>query len=236
MSRDSLLMHGRVIHLETLRMPDSVQTTVIPTKTYPFSFTTAGFSGTASYAFELPFTTPTAPPTVIPFEVSANCCSRWGQYPASPIGLNASCSISLAKCDNPHAFWDLYTCCNGAELQQFASDESQTKCAGTCQAIGQTWQELMSCLTKRAAIVVCKPDSEEIGAIPSSSPVVWHSTGTQSQSTSTWDLGDETAIHVPVEISTGAANSVNVVHVRVSKAGVALFAMLAVGSAAGMFL
>jgi hypothetical protein len=231
-----IVMHDRVIHLETLKLPDSIQTTIIPTTTYPFSFTTAGFSGTASYAFQLPFTTPTASPTVIPFEVADNCCSRWSQYPANPIGLNASCSISLSRCDNPHAFWDLYTCCNGAEPQQLSRYDNQDKCAGTCQAVGQTWQELMSCLTKRAAVVVCKPDSEEIGAIPSSSPVVWQSTNTQSQSTSTGGLGDQTATHVPAEISTGAASSVDVVDVRVSKAAVALFAVLAVGSAAGMFI
>jgi hypothetical protein len=191
-----------------------IHTTHLPTTTYPFSFTANGFTGTVDYPFDLPFTTPTASPSVIPFEISDNCCNRWGQFPRPPIGLNASCSISLSKCDNPHAFWDLYACCKGAEPQQFGN-----MCSGTCDAVDQTWQELMSCLQGRAAVVSCKPDSEEI-RIPSSS--------SSPMSTGTQGLGNSLATSVPVESSMGAGSSINVSHVRGSKTSVAImFAIFA---------
>jgi hypothetical protein len=86
----------------------------------------------------------------------------------------------------------------------------------------------MSCLRSRASVVDCKPDSEEI-RIPSSS--------TSPLSTGTQGLGDSPATSVPVEGSTGAASSMDVLHVGGSKKGVAImFAIVALGSAAGMLL
>jgi hypothetical protein len=86
----------------------------------------------------------------------------------------------------------------------------------------------MSCLQGRAAVIDCKPDSEEI-RIPSSS--------SSSISTGTQGLGDSSATSVPVQSSTGAASSMDVLHVGSPKKGVVImFTIVALGSAAGMLL
>lgn len=141
----------------------------------------------------------------------------------------------------PGRFWDLYACCNGAEPQAFGKGKEYL-CTATCEAVGQTWQELMSCLQKRAPVVVCKPDFEEIARneseteIPNNFSTALVTIGGVATSTGSVKPGDFAATGVSAESSTGAASTVDVVHVKGSKAGVAVFAILAFGSAAGMFL
>lgn len=129
--------------------PNRYAYTAVPTTTYSFTFTT--FSGTST----VPFSTPTSSPTVYPFAPADNC----PPIPENPLGLKASCVISNARNVSDHAFWDLYACCNGAYPQSFGGENM---CTATCVAEGQSWQELMSCLEKRAPLVVCKPDYLEI--------------------------------------------------------------------------
>lgn len=127
-------------------MPSST----IPTTIYPFPFTTGYSSGTSA----IPFTTPKTSATVLPFAPGDKCCARWSQFPQDHFN---------DRCTNHHAFWDLYACCNGAEPQAYL-------CSATCQAVGQTWQELICCSEKRAKVVVCKPDFEEIARNETETP------------------------------------------------------------------
>ncbi|KAF2798001.1 hypothetical protein K505DRAFT_322171 [Melanomma pulvis-pyrius CBS 109.77] len=210
-----------------------MSSSIAPTTTYPFTLTTGG--GTPWYSVNV--TTPTVLPTVVPFASERKCCGRWSQYPLdSPFGLNASCVITNDGCSNPDAFWDLYACCNGAKPQVFG----EQKCTATCEAVGQSWQELMSCLQKRAPVVVCKPNSEEIAknvsetAITDDFSTALVTTGGVATSTGSFKPGEMTG--VSAESSTGAANIVDVVHIQGSKVGFMVFALLAFGSAAGMFL
>jgi hypothetical protein len=94
---------------------------------------------------------------------------------------------------------------------------SPNLCSAQCTVgMGQSWQELGECLSKRVEVVVCKPADAEVGngtqATPSRS-----ATGS-------------------VTLSTGAASAVGVGHVGGSKAGVVVFAVLAIGSFAGMLM
>jgi hypothetical protein len=154
--------HGRVLHLSTLTVP----ITATPTTTYPFTYTTAGLSfyeytgGSDTY-----FPTPSSlPPTATPFAAREECCNRSSLIPEDPTSQNASCAISNSACDNPHAFWDLYACCNGAEVKEAGLSGSGefNGCQATCDAVGQSWQDLSACLEQRVKIVVCKPDDSEI--------------------------------------------------------------------------
>jgi hypothetical protein len=121
---------------------------------------------------------------------------------------------------------------------------SPNLCTAQCAAgEGQTWQELGECLSKRVEVVVCKPAFEEIGRNGTSgSSGVASRTQTQTQTqTRTSSVvasgsGSATGSASHPVASTGAGSAVGVVHVGGSKAGVMLFAVLAVGSFAGMML
>ncbi|KAF2789051.1 hypothetical protein K505DRAFT_365963 [Melanomma pulvis-pyrius CBS 109.77] len=159
-----------------------------------------------------------------PFAPADNC----PPIPENPLGLKASCVISNARNVSDHAFWDLYACCNGAYSQSFGGE---IMCTATCVAEGQSWQELMSCLEKRAPLVVCKPDYLEIDR-NETAPV----SGSGNTASATGAGLTQTTGGAGASSSTAAASALNVTHAPVSKAGFALFAILAVGSAAGMFL
>lgn len=146
--------------LSTLTAPISATTT------YPFTYTTA-----TGQATPLPFTLPFVYPNYEAFPARQECCSSGSQIPQSPDSRNASCAISNAACDNSYPFWILFACCNGGKPEEAGYDNYGvfTGCTAQCDAIGQSWQDLQTCLEQRAKVVVCKPDDSEImnGRIPS---------------------------------------------------------------------
>ena len=183
-----------------------------------------------------PFTTPTDASTVQHwFPPGTDCCSQGWETPLHPRTTNAACAVSNDGCSNIYPFWDLYACCNGAEIVPY-----DFSCMAQCDAVGQTFEDLMTCLRKRGlGIVVCKPADKEIAA--SAQWEVWLSGPTRPPMTPTTGSGfpgRETArTHgVSVSRSTGAASTVDVVHVQSSKVGIVILALLALGSAVGMLL
>jgi hypothetical protein len=191
-------------------------TTTEATTTYPFTYTT--FSGSPT----LSFTSPSASPTQYIFKPAENC----SPIPDGPLGLNASCVISNSKDVSDHAFWDLIACCNGAYVQAFGDGNL---CTSTCQAQGQTWQELMSCLSERAPIVVCKPDYDEIqDDDPTTASELPTLIGTP---TSSGSGSGPTAAE-----SSGQASTVGIAYAGNSKFGFMVFGMIAVSSVVGMLI
>lgn len=143
---------------------------------------------------------------------------------------------------NDHAFWDLYACCKGSNLNAFGYPNL---CSAQCIVDeGQSWQEVGECLSKRVDVVICKPREEEIRK-PTSSSEAGGSQSRTSSAASASGSGSAAAGSsasgsgsgsASVPPATGAGNVVGVVHVGGSKVGVVLFAMMAVGSFAGMML
>jgi hypothetical protein len=109
---------------------------------------------------------------------------------------------------------------------------SPNVCTAQCRAKdGQTWQELGECLAKRVEVVVCKPPCDEIaknGTTGSSSASSLTASSTASRS------GSASSTHASG--STGAGSVVAVAHVGISKSAIVVFAVLALGSFAGMLL
>jgi hypothetical protein len=89
----------------------------------------------------------------------------------------------------------------------------------------------MSCLEKKAPIVVCKPPYEEIPHNKTEAVSGKIETGATASQTGG---GVQSTSGASASGSTGAASTVDVAHATFSKAGFAMFAILAVGSAAGM--
>jgi len=211
-----------------------------PTTTYAFSFTTY------TNASPSPFTKPKEMPTGIfsfgpVMSCSANSAApsasaQPSNYPYNrPDGEKASCVISNAVEASDHAFWDMYACCQGRNITSLGSP---LPCTAQCFVDGkQTWQDLGQCLSKRVSVVVCKPDSSEIGRDTQSSS---RPAGSSAPSGNA-PASSATRADASPTGSNGAASSVptaaaSSVHETFSKAGVVVFALLAVSSAAGMFL
>ena len=91
----------------------------------------------------------------------------------------------------------------------------------------------MSCLEKKAPRVVCKPPYEEIPHNKTEAASDKSEMGTIVNQTSG---GAQSTSRASASGSTGAASAVGVAHATFLKAGFAMFAILAVGPAAGMFL
>lgn len=205
-------------------------TTATATTTYPFTYTTYSNPSPA------PFTKPSTIPSIFSFGSALNCASNSIAPSASaqpsnapidrPLGLEAACVISNAAEVNDHAFWDLYACCKGLDMTAFGSPGT---CTAQCRAEdGQSWQDLGECLSKRVEFVVCKPQYIEIGRNNTQQSST-QSSGTPAASGASSSTG-------VLQASTGGASSVDVVHATTSKAGLLVFGILALGSAAGMFL
>jgi hypothetical protein len=108
---------------------------------------------------------------------------------------------------------------------------SPNVCTAQCRAKdGQTWQELGECLAKRVEVVVCKPPFEiaKNGTTGSSSG--------SSMTASSTVSGSGSASSTHASGSTGAGSVVAVAHVGNSKSAIVVFALLALGSFAGMLL
>jgi hypothetical protein len=248
------LQHGRVLHLSTFTIP----ATTVPTTTYEYTYTYGKALETPP-----PFITPSVSPSYAPFTARKECCNRWSYLPENfkPTSNNASCAISNAACDNPHSFWDLYACCNGAEIKEFGVSGlgNFNGCHATCDAVGQTFQELMTCLQKRGKIVACKPDDSEIVVASSSlssttSNDLYESYGFHPKgysSTTSTGIADEcvetvsngVSLHclptsIPYTSSAssypGSAGRVDVAYVPGSKTAFAIYTIVALSSAIGM--
>lgn len=108
-------------------------------------------------------------------------------------------------------------------------------CSAQCTVgEGEGWQDVGECLGKRVDVVICKPRQEEIGSVVASSSASGMSSGSVSGSATRSASGSASGSG-SAPPSTGGGN-VGVVHVNGSKTGVVLFAVLAVGSFAGMML
>jgi hypothetical protein len=111
-------------------------------------------------------------------------------------------------------------------------------CSAQC-SVGneQTWQELGECLSKRVEVVVCKPQFLEMGDDGNGSGNGTRSSASGTQTRTSSESGSASASATSqVSPSTGAGSANTVVHVGGSKAGVAVFAVLVLGSFAGMML
>jgi len=91
-------------------------------------------------------------------------------------------------------------------------------------------------LSKKNTVVVCKPDNSEIGSANSSASAS-KSGGVAPSGSGTQTGGGASATGgAKSSVASAGASSVDVVHATLSKAGVFVFALVAVTSAAGMFL
>ena len=217
-----------------------------PTTTYPFrvsTYTNASPSPPSSYPTTYTETTWRQPTS------AATKCASATQYPQleGPVGLEAGCVISNAEEVNKNAFWDMYACCPGHGIESYGYSYSgdEKSDAGMCMVQcrikdeeSTTWQQVGECLQKRVKEVVCAPRYEETSsndtdtngdAEASSSSVLV--SGSASVATSN---GAQTG-SVSASASTGAAPR-GVTHVGSVKVGLFTFGLLALGSAAGMFL
>jgi len=217
-----------------------VPTANMATTTYPFSYTT--FTNTSPQ----PFTKPTILPTgmfsfgpVMSCSANSIAPSASARPSGAPIdvvqGTKAGCIITNSQDESTHAFWDLY-CCKSRNITAVGKP---LPCSAQC-SVGddQTWQDLGSCLSKRNTIVVCKPDNSEIGSVnPAAASKSSGAAPSGSSSGAGTSAGGASATGgAKPSVATGGASSVDVVHATFSKAGVFVFALMAVTSAAGMFL
>ncbi|KAF1840409.1 uncharacterized protein K460DRAFT_296971 [Cucurbitaria berberidis CBS 394.84] len=207
-------------------------TSTAATTTYPFTFTTY------SNPTPVPFTKPTAFPSIFSFGSAIGCANPTASALPSnhpldrPNGIQGACVISNAAEVNNHAFWDLYECCKGKDMTAFGSPGT---CTAQCRAEdGQTWQELGECLSKRVNIVICKPENAEIGKNETHSTQSSASGSSSGKATSSGQASSSGSAQVSG--SSGAASTLGAAHATFSKAGVVMFGILAVSSAAGMFL
>jgi len=208
------------------------------TTTYSFTYTT--FSNPTPVAF----TKPTEFPSIFSFGSAVGCSSNTASATASavpsnapldhPNGRDAACVISNDAEINDHAFWDLYACCKGGDMNAFGSPRL---CTAQCKPKdGQTWQELGECLSKKVEVVVCKPAYAEIPTEAGQSASRSHS-GSSIQSTTPASGTTSGSVSGPGQSSrTGGAASTFPVQATTSKAALVIFGILTLGSAAGMLL
>ncbi|KAI8939862.1 hypothetical protein NX059_003596 [Plenodomus lindquistii] len=225
-----------------LQQPLAAMSSTSATTTYSFSYTT--FSNPTP----VPFTRPSEFPTIFSFGSAVGCTSNTASATASaqpsnapllnPTGREAACVISNDAEVNDHAFWDLYACCKGGNMDAFGDP---MLCTAQCTPQdGQTWAELGECLSERVEVVVCKPNQAEIGsgatqtASTSSARSSASASGTPSASAS--QSGSVSASSVVQASGSSAATSLNAAPATTSKAGLVVFGILALGSAAGMLL
>lgn len=205
------------------------------TTTYSFTYTT--FTNPTPVAF----TKPTEFPSIFSFGSAVGCSSNTASATATataspavpvpsnapldhPLGLEAACVISNDAAINDHAFWDLYTCCKGADMVAFGSP---MPCTAQCKPKdGQTWQELGECLSKKVEVVVCKPAYAEIPRASTSQSA----SNSHAHSTVPWAGSASSPGH------SGGATSAFSAQATSSKAALVVFGILALGSAAGMLL
>lgn len=224
-------------------------TRATPTTTYPFRVTTyTNPSPSTQSSYPTTYTDTTFLP-----RISADpLCASARDYPKiqGPYGLKAACVISNAADINPNAFWDVYECCPQHDMSAYGysvtgGDEGQPGiCMMQCSlddGDAATWQQVGECLQKRVKSVVCAPKYEERDRnntrISTSAAVSTQVAGTISATRpGASSAVSGTGQSASAAGSTGAAASLDVMHTGTSKVGMFAFLLLAVGSAAGMFL
>ncbi|KAG9188287.1 hypothetical protein G6011_02210 [Alternaria panax] len=216
-------------------------TTTTPTTTYNYIYTTY------TNASPIPFTKPTEFPSVFSYGPAVGCASNSvapeqstqpSNHPIGrPEGLNGGCVISNDADVNDHAFWDMYACCSSNDS---TASGSPFPCTASCSTTDdQNFLELGECLSKRVEIVICKPPFDKINRnLTDPDAASSSSSGTAAQSTSTGTISESGTASASASAadSTGAASAVGVIQSASSKGGLVLFAIMAFGSAAGMFL
>lgn len=235
-------------------------TSPTPTTTYPFVFTTYTNPSPSTQFF---YPTTYTDTTWLPLVSADTRCSSETAYPRieGPDGLKAGCVISNAVDINPHAFWDVYDCCPGRDMSAYgylgsnADPGNPGICMVQCsinESDAVTWQQVGECLQKRVKEVVCKPRHEELPKNQTELSIISEYIKTRSTSATSGSVqasatgagvgngtsgtASGTAQSTSAAGSTGAATSLDLVHASTSKVGVFTFFLLAVGSAAGMFL
>lgn len=153
--------------------------------------------------------------------------------------------ISNAEEVNPNAFWDMYACCpgHGIEASGYSFGEEGESEAGICMVqcrIGKgestTWQEVGECLQKRVKEVVCAPRYEErFSSYTDGDAETSEGVSGSSVAVSSGKETGSASASASASASTGAGSR-GVVHVGSVKVGLFTFGLLALGSAAGMFL
>lgn len=212
------------------------------TTTYSFTYTT--FTNPTPVAF----TKPTEFPTIFSFGSAVGCSSNLASATATatasavpsnapldhPNGREAACVISNDAEINDHAFWDLYACCKGGDMNVLGSP---MLCTAQCKPKdGQTWQELGECLSKKVEVVVCKPAFAEIptGAVPTASA---SASGSNAPSTTSASGTHGGAASGPSQASgTGGATGTFATPATTSKVALVVFGIVALGSAMGILL
>jgi hypothetical protein len=233
----------------------SATTTPTPTTTYPFTYTTWTNTSPSS------FTKPTEFPSIFSFGPAVGCASKSANPSASaqpsnyplnrPVDVSAGfCVISNAAEHNDHAFWDMYACCASEDISAIGSP---LPCTAICKTKeGQTFHDLGWCLNERVDVVICSPPAEQRGnatdpdaassSVGASQSTTGVASGTMSGSAgvSSTVSGSSSAsassASASSAVSTGAASTVGGVQGSTSKAGLVIFGLLALGSAAGMFV
>jgi hypothetical protein len=237
-------MHN-IAQAQLFEMSSTISTTT-PTTTYPFTYTTF------TNASPSPFTKPTEFPSVFSFGSAVGCASNSvnpdtppqpSNYPLDrPVGLDGGCVINNAAEYNDHAFWDMYECCESKDMSAMGSPFT---CTAFCKTKGgQTFQELGQCLSKRVDVVICSPPYDEIGknatepdASSSGSVMASQSSASGTTTASASESSSSSAsASASSTVSTGAASTVGGVQASSSRAGLLIFGIAALGSAAGMFL
>ncbi|KAH4118776.1 hypothetical protein HBI04_043910 [Parastagonospora nodorum] len=210
----------------------------------PFTSTTTSFTTISNSLPSTKFTIPTEVPSLFSFGPAFSCFANSvsratplpSQYPKdNPGGAAAACAISNDIEVNDHAFWDLYACCKSLDMDAGGHPDL---CTAQCAAgEGQTWQEMAECLSKRVEVVVCKPASGGFFENGTRSTGYGSSgVASQTRTSSASGSGSATGSTSQTSGSAGAGSTVGIMHVGGSKAGVMLFAVLAIGSFAGMML
>lgn len=209
-------------------------TTSAPTTTYPYSYTTF------TNASPEPFTTPTAIPSMFPWGgLPSSACPAPSNAPSSdpdvpyirPDGKFGSCAISNVESVNDHSFWDMYDCCNTGKM---TATGATLPCTSICYANEQrSFLEIGECLSKRNKIVVCSPPEDQRGEPKSSG-----SGESKSSSSASATKADTTVVSArpTATAAQGAANTVAGGQGAASKAGLVVFGLMALSSAAGMLL
>jgi hypothetical protein len=236
---------------QLFKMTSTITTT--PTTTYNYVYTTY------TNASPSPFTKPTEMPSMFSYGPAPGCASNSvmpdtpaqpSNYPLGrPSGRDGGCVISNDMEFNDHAFWDMYACCSSNDSSAMGSP---FPCTASCSTTdGQSFLELGECLSKRVDVVICSPPFDQINrnlTDPEGASSSGSGSGSMSQSTSSGMMsesgsaaastgGDASASGSPSSVdSTGAASAVGVTHGASSKAGLVVFGIMALGSAAGMFL
>ncbi|CAE7000540.1 hypothetical protein PTTW11_01095 [Pyrenophora teres f. teres] len=212
-----------------------------PTSAISYTYTTYTNSSPT------PFRKPTTIPSSFPFGAAPGCSSLPSlpldtplpsNYPVDrPTAAKPGCVISNDAAVTDHAFWDLYECCTGGEMGVLGMP---LPCTAVCQIDGgdeKALKRVGECLSKRVGVVVCSDREGKNETESSSSSAGQTSTSSMASGTASLSRSASSSGKATASASTGGAGKgVDVQRGQFSKAGVIVFGILALGSAAGMLM